>query len=366
MEKIELGKLVTIRTGKLDANASSEDGLFPFFTCSINPLKISSYSYDCECVLVAGNGDLNVKYYNGKFDAYQRTYILESKDKSVLDVKYLYRFMSLYIEILRTQTIGGVIKYIKLGNLTQAIIPLIDLESQVEIVKYLEKIELIISKRQSQLAALDELANNVFLEKFGDPKDKESIHPFVKLSEACIKITDGTHHSPHMVSEGIPYISAKHLRKGYLDFYSNPSYISKEDHINIFKRCNPEKGDVLYIKDGATTGIAAINHYDFEFSMLSSLALIKPDLSKLNNYYLAYYLNNQRVKENILNQMNGGAIKRLTIKKINNLGLLLPPIELQIEFMIFIKKNEEQKALLKKSLSELKELYNSSLQKAFQ
>ena len=75
--KVRLGDLTQIKTGKLDANASSSDGEYPFFTCSKEPLKIATYSYDCECVLVAGNGDLNVKYYNGKFDAYQRTYIIE-------------------------------------------------------------------------------------------------------------------------------------------------------------------------------------------------------------------------------------------------------------------------------------------------
>jgi butyrate kinase len=58
MEKIRLGEITKIRTGKLDANASSEDGQYPFFTCSRDPLKISTYSYDCECVLVAGNGGL--------------------------------------------------------------------------------------------------------------------------------------------------------------------------------------------------------------------------------------------------------------------------------------------------------------------
>ena len=76
----KLGEIINVRTGKLDANASSEDGQYPFFTCSREPLRISSYSYDCECVLVAGNGDPNVKYYNGKFDAYQRTYIITLKE----------------------------------------------------------------------------------------------------------------------------------------------------------------------------------------------------------------------------------------------------------------------------------------------
>ena len=63
--KVKLGELTKIRTGKLDANAASENGEYPFFTCSKEPLRISTYSYDCECVLVAGNGDLNAKYYNG-------------------------------------------------------------------------------------------------------------------------------------------------------------------------------------------------------------------------------------------------------------------------------------------------------------
>ena len=64
--KVRLGDVTRIKTGKLDANASSPDGVYPFFTCSKEPLRIDSYSYDCECVLVAGNGDLNVKYYQAQ------------------------------------------------------------------------------------------------------------------------------------------------------------------------------------------------------------------------------------------------------------------------------------------------------------
>jgi restriction modification system, type I len=110
--KVKLGELTKIRTGKLDANAASENGKYPFFTCSKEPLRISTYSYDCECVLVAGNGDLNVKYYNGKFDAYQRTYIIESNSNGRLHLPYLYYFMTRYIQELRKLSIGGVIKYI--------------------------------------------------------------------------------------------------------------------------------------------------------------------------------------------------------------------------------------------------------------
>ena len=178
-----LGDYVRIRTGKLDANASSENGRYPFFTCAVEPLRIDSYSYDCECVLVAGNGDLNVKYYNGKFDAYQRTYIIESIDKSVLSVPYLYFFLDKYVETLRYEAIGGVIKYIKLGNLTEAQIPLLSLEEQAKVVCEIDKANDLISLRKQQLSRQDELVKARFVELFGDPVNNSKNLPELTLPE---------------------------------------------------------------------------------------------------------------------------------------------------------------------------------------
>lgn len=127
---VRMGELTRIKTGKLDANASSEDGVYPFFTCAREPLRISSYSYDCECVLIAGNGDLNVKQYSGKFDAYQRTYIVESVDSNRLTTNFLFYFVDGYLGELRKQSIGGIIKYIKMGNLTEAPLPLPNIDAQ--------------------------------------------------------------------------------------------------------------------------------------------------------------------------------------------------------------------------------------------
>ncbi len=75
-----LGGLAPIITGKKDANFGTEDGVFPFFTCAQEPIKAPSYSFDCNAVILAGNGDFNVKIYRGKFEAYQRTYVLSPKD----------------------------------------------------------------------------------------------------------------------------------------------------------------------------------------------------------------------------------------------------------------------------------------------
>lgn len=87
-----------------------------------------------------------------------------------------------------------------------------------------------------------------------------------------------------------------------------------------------------YIKDGATTGLAALNRYDFEFSMLSSLALIRPDSSLASSHFLVAWLNNPRVRERLLEGISGAAIQRFTIAKIKNFEVPLPPLELQIQF----------------------------------
>lgn len=87
-EKKKLGDIAPILTGKKDANYGTHDGNYPFFTCSQEPIKAPSYSFDAEAVLLAGNGDFNVKLYRGKFEAYQRTYVLIPSNADLLYVLY--------------------------------------------------------------------------------------------------------------------------------------------------------------------------------------------------------------------------------------------------------------------------------------
>jgi restriction endonuclease S subunit len=121
-----LAEVAIIRTGKLDANAAVPDGPFPFFTCSRNTLTIDRYCFEGEAVLVAGNGDLNVKRYSGKLNAYQRTYIISPKDDSPATADYIYSLLQLYVAKLRDLSIGGVIKYIKLPFLADLLVGPLD------------------------------------------------------------------------------------------------------------------------------------------------------------------------------------------------------------------------------------------------
>ena len=136
-EATTLGRVSTIRTGKLDANASVDGGLYPFFTCSKQTLAINDAAFDGKAILVAGNGDLNVKYYEGRFNAYQRTYVIQSRNEDHVLPRFLHGYLDLYVRELRRQAIGGVIKYIKLPYLTEAVVHVPDEALQAE---YLDRI----------------------------------------------------------------------------------------------------------------------------------------------------------------------------------------------------------------------------------
>lgn len=361
---VRLGDFVNIKTGKLDANAASDDGQYPFFTCSVAPLKIDKYSYDCECVLVAGNGDLNVKYYNGKFDAYQRTYIIESKDKSVFTVPYLYCFLNKYVETLRQQSIGGVIKYIKLGNLTEAQIPLLDITKQNEIVDLFNKVSVLIKLQEQQLANLDKLMKSRFIELFGTIHNNKFGFEIVTLQDVSEPIKDGTHQTPIYTDDavnGYKFLSSKDVTSGIID-WSHLKYIPEELHNELYARIAPHKGDILLAKNG-TTGIAAIVDRDEIFDIYVSLALIRP--ININTVYLWAAINSAETKQQFDASLKGIGVPNLHLGEIKKARIINPPMELQEQFAAFVEQIDKSKSVVKQSLEQLETLKNALMQQYF-
>jgi type I restriction enzyme S subunit len=134
---IRFGDIVRIRTGKLDANAAVENGAYPFFTCSQTPSRIATYSFDTSAVLLAGNGDFNLKYYVGKFDAYQRTYVIEPLE---WDLRFCFILMSSQISRITENNRGSAIPYLKLGDIADPLVPLPPLAEQRRIVAKVDEL----------------------------------------------------------------------------------------------------------------------------------------------------------------------------------------------------------------------------------
>lgn len=362
--KYRIGDLTKIRTGKLDANASSEDGQYPFFTCSKEPLKISTYSYDCECVLVAGNGDLNVKYYNGKFDAYQRTYIIEDNGKGKLYIPYLYYFMDGYVEELRKQSIGGVIKYIKLGNLTNALIELPDVETQKAIVKVLSKSKDILSFRQQQLQKLDELVKSRFIEMFGDPKLNPRKWDMVTIGDIATDVRYGTSR-PATEGGKYPYLRMNNLTyEGYLNL-TDLKHIDIPD--NEIEKCVVRNGDVLFNRTNSVELVGKTCVYNLDSDMIIAGYIIRVRIDdRVLPVILSSYLNSTVMKEQ-LRSMAKGAVNQANInaQELRSIPIYLPPITLQHEFATFVEQVDKSKLAIQQSLEKLETLKKALMQQYF-
>ncbi len=111
----KLGEFLPVITGKKNANVSSSKGKYPFFSCAQDTAWTDEFSFDANAILVAGNGDFNVKFYSGKFEAYQRTYVLVPHDPTFTN--WLYYVVKYNLEKITSGARGSVIKFITKGNL---------------------------------------------------------------------------------------------------------------------------------------------------------------------------------------------------------------------------------------------------------
>ena len=361
-----LGDYVRIRTGKLDANASSEDGQYPFFTCAVEPLKIDTYSYDCECVLVAGNGDLNVKYYNGKFDAYQRTYIIESLDKTVLTAPYLYCFLDKYVETLRQQAIGGVIKYIKLGNLTEADIPIPSVVEQEKIIENLGKVKGLIALRKEQLAKLDRLVKSRFIELFGDcltnPKGWKTKH----LEDIAEVGSSKRVFVEDLKETGIPFYRGTEVGALAEGKPIKPELFITEEHYSELCEATgtPRIGDLLMPSICPDGRIWVVNSDEpFYFKDGRVLWVHNIDAS-YNSIFLLYTLKD-RIMTDYSSIASGTTFAELKIFALKKCRIFDVPLAMQNEFATFIKQTDKSKLAIQQSLDKLELLKKSLMQEYF-
>ena len=156
----KLGEISHITTGKKDVNEGCEHGKYPFFTCSTSIARSDSYSFDKEAILIAGNGDVgNMHYFNGKFEAYQRTYVLSDFK---IDTFYILHYMDAFlISTLNEGKIGSTIPYIVLGQLQDFVI------NTPKAIKEQQAIATILSDMDKEIADLEAQRDKYRLLKSG-------------------------------------------------------------------------------------------------------------------------------------------------------------------------------------------------------
>lgn len=358
-EWVRLGELVSIKTGKLDANAADEDGIYPFFTCAENTLRINTAAYDCECVLVAGNGDLNVKYYNGKFNAYQRTYIIEVLDRRVLDPFYLYQFLKSYVQTLREQSIGGVIKYIKLCNLKDALIPLPDVQIQQNIVGEFEKMDLVLEKQSDLSSHLDALVKSRFVEliNLGNASHRS-------VRDCCIYVSRGK--SPNYADESdVLVVNQACIRQQGLDL----SKAKRQIREKIGRARVLQPGDVLLNSTGTGTLGRTCVVPDVANTLIadSHVTIMTPDETIMLPAWLNCLMSLPNTQANLYRECVSGSTNQIELSKTKLLEFSIPVVNLalQQEFAALAQRVDKLRFAIQEQIKKLETLKASLMQEYF-
>ncbi|GAA7950537.1 hypothetical protein JP0547_09480 [Helicobacter pylori] len=148
-----LGELTQLKVGNKNANHSSNQGKYPFFTCSNNPLRCETYQFEGKHIIISGNGNFYVTHYDGKFDAYQRTYVVNPNNPNHYVLIYL--FVKSYTNYLKLQSRGSIIKFITKSDIENIKIVLPNLKTYAKWNNVLKMIENNIQSTQTLTALRD-------------------------------------------------------------------------------------------------------------------------------------------------------------------------------------------------------------------
>lgn len=307
------------------SSTKTKPGPYPLILTAAEPKTASKYQLEGSSVCVPlisslGHGKAalhRIHFITGKFALANLLVALQPLDDNELNTKYLFFILDAKKPEIASLMRGAANVGMKPQDLAEFQIPLPPLEVQQEIVAEIEGYQKVIDGAR---AVIDNYKPQI-------PIDPE--WEMVRLGDACETIMDGTHFSPPNSESGeYLYITSKNVRENQLDL-TNVSYISENDHRKIYTRCPVLKDDVLYVKDGANAGLAAINTLNEEISLLSSVAVLRGEKTRLDNLYLSFFLNSDQGRNCMLSMIAGVAITRLTLTKINAAVIPLPPIETQ-------------------------------------
>ena len=274
--------------------------------------------------------------------------------------RYLYWFLACNTDYLNSLGRGATFKEISKGIVEDIEIPLPSISKQVEIAEKFEKVSDLIALRKEQLAKLDQLVKSRFIELFGECEERKRLEEYASL------ITKGT--SPKWqgvdyCEEGTLFVTSENVREGYLDL-SKRKYL--DDKINeIQPRSILKRNDILINIVGASIGRAAVYDCDEVANINQAVALVRVDYSQINQTYLMAFLNSPQAIEMYGKMKKGGARDNLSLQNIADLQIPVAPMELQNQFVTFVKQTDKSKLAIQHSLDKLELLKKSLMQEYF-
>lgn len=378
---VKLSYLADIRTGRKDANYGNEDGEYYFFTCASEPIRCDDYSYDCKAILLAGNGDIgNISIYEGKFEAYQRTYIVETKENIITEYLYYY-FKYRWVDYNNDKMFGTAIPYIRLGNLNEFEIPVPPLSEQQRIVEQIESLfaKLDEAKEKAQEVIdgvetnIEAVLYNAFSGKLTQYWRKENSVDYNWENSTLSKIVSGLKYGSSEKSDynnnGTPVLRIPNIGEGVIDF-SDLKYMQGElgnSYHEVFEN------DILIIRSNGSRDLvgkcAIVPALEQRYAYASFLIRIKAS-DKVLPKYLVRYINSSMARGQLFAKAKSSSgIHNINSKELGSIRIDVPTIEEQTEILKIIepliKKELDVKDITSNMIENIAELKKSILAKAF-
>lgn len=282
------------------------------------------------------------------------------RDESCLfDKSFLYYYLrspNMYAEFKRL-AVGGVVNNLNSNLVKKVIVPIPPLSEQQHIVKELDLLSSIIEKKKAQLKELDNLAQSIFYEMFGDPITNEKRWEVKKMCKVCNEIGDGLHGTPQYDPNGdIAFINGNNLIEGKIVITEKTQFVNRREaqklHIGL-------DSNTILLSINGTLGKVAI--YNNENIVLGKSACYIKLSNILNRIFVIILMNTDAFKAFLESNSSKSTIKNVGLKAIRNYNMILPPLPLQELFASKIQSIEHQKALIKQSITEVETLFNSRM-----
>lgn len=320
----KLGDIATFQTGKLNSNAAVSNGQYPFFTCSPITLSIDTWAFDKEAIILAGNnaeGNFSIKYYKGKFNAYQRTYIIEAM-QGVCDTKFLYYSLKIFLKHFKRLSQGTSTKFLTAVILRSIEISLPPLAEQKRIADILSAIDDKIELNRRINANLEQQAQALYkswfvdFEPFGGkmPEDwREGT-----LGEICTCYLGGTpsRTKSEYWSGNIPWINSGEVNK--FRIIEGSEFITELGLKKSATKLLPKKTTVLAIT-GATLGQVSL----LEIDSCANQSVIGILENKCIPYEFIYPLIKNDI-DKIIRHQTGGAQQHINKNNIESHSVIIP------------------------------------------
>lgn len=272
------------------------------------------------------------------------------------------KFLLYYLQWCNIPSLGYSRHY-KLLKEIEVPIPII--EAQSRIVSELDLLQSVIDKQKAQLKELDNLAQSIFYDMFGDPVENEKGWSLKTMEDVCLNIIDCPHSTPKKSNRitDYPCIRTSELKEGNI-YWDSMQYLEEDEYIIRIARLKPIAGDIVFGREG-TIGDAVILPDGYNFSLGQRTMLLRVDDSSISNIFLQRVILSECVKKQIRMVNVSSTVPHVNIKDFKRFEIPVPPLALQQSFAAKIESIEKQKTAISRSITETQKLFDYAMDKYF-